>query len=400
MTFTANSQGIAVGHFTVPVNVRAGAKRVQIFGNNGSYGEGVFVGQGIRRDRTLRQVTSLFYEGNGFDPLAQTFSLPASITITGVDLWFTAKGSSRIIVQIRDTTTGFPNQTVITQSELTPSQIATTGPTRATWSPIQLEANREYAIVIACDDAIAEVAIAELGKYDSSISKWVTSQPYQIGVLLSSSNASTWTAHQDKDLTFRLLTQSFSAISRTIALPDVAVTNCSEIVVLAIVERPTSDCDIRFSLTLPDGTVVTVVEDQPVALPVAQTGVITWNAILTGTASASPRLAPDIQLAWGNRTSAATYISRAVPAGANCKVSVYYEALTPGASTVNAEAQNGAAWSAVPVVTGTPIGDGWIAVKRQLTAFSPEGNQTRVKLTLNGSSQALPIVRNLQVITT
>lgn len=400
MTFAANAQGIATGHFTIPANVRAGAKRVRVFGANGSYGESVFTGQGAHVDQTLQQQITQSWFARNYDPLAQTFSLPAATTLTGVDLWFTAKGTSRVLVQIRDTTTGFPNQTIFAQAELTPAQIATTGTTRATWSPIRLEANHEYALVVGCDDADAALAIAELGKFDSANATWVTSQPYQIGVMLSSSNASTWTAHQDKDLAFKLLTQTFSATSRTIALPTVAVTACSEVIVLAQVDRPTSACDVRFELTLPDNTVVTVVENQPVALTAPQTGNITWNAILTGTNTASPRLAPDVQLAWGNRTTAATYITRAIAAGAACKVSVYYEVLTPGTSSVDAHAQNDAAWTAVPVVTGSPIGDGWMAVKRQLTAFSPAGNETRVKLTLNGSSQTRPIVRNLQVIIT
>lgn len=405
MTFAANAQGIATGHFTIPANVRAGSKQVRVFGANGNYGESVFTGQGAHVDQTLQNTITenWFFQQiwqNRVDPLAQTFSLPVATTITGVDLWFTAKGTSRVIVQIRDTTTGFPNQTIFAQAELTPAQIATTGTTRATWSPLRLEANHEYAIVVACDDADTTLAIAELGKYDSANAKWITSQPYQIGVMLSSSNASTWTAHQDKDLAFKLLTQTFSATSRTIALPAVTVTDCSEIIVLGLVDRPTSACDVRFELTLPDSSVVTVVENQPVAFAAAQTGDITWNAILTGTSTASPRLAPDVQLAWGNRTTAATYITRAIAAGAACKVSVYYEVLTPGTSSVDVHAQNDAAWTAVPVVTGTPIGDNWIAVKRQLTAFSPAGNETRVKLTLNGSSQSRPIVRNLQVIIT
>jgi hypothetical protein len=399
MTIQANSVGHVAGHFTIPANVRAGTKLVQFLGANGSYGEITFTGQGTLVNQTQRQVANQRFL-QWWDPLAQTFSLPIATTITGVDLWFTAKGTSRVMVQIRDTTTGFPNQTILTQVFLLPAQIATTGTTRVTWSPIRLEANHEYALIVGCDDADAALAIAELGKYDSINSKWVTSQPYQIGVMLSSSNASTWTAHQDKDLAFKLLTQTFSATSRTIALPAVAVTNCSEVIVLGQIDRPTSNCDVRFQLTLPDSTVVTVIENQPVTFATAQTGNITWNAILTGTSTASPSLAPDVQLAWGNRATAATYITRAIPAGVACKVSVYYEVLTPGTSSVDAHAQNNATWTAVPVVTGTPIGYNWIAVKRQLTPFSPAGNETRVKLTLNGSGQSRPIVRNLQVIIT
>lgn len=59
-----------------------------------------------------------------------------------------------------------------------------------------LQAKREYAVVVLCDDATTALYVAELGKQDPTRG-YVTSQPYQVGVLLSSSNASTWTAHQD-----------------------------------------------------------------------------------------------------------------------------------------------------------------------------------------------------------
>lgn len=54
------------------------------------------------------------------------------------------------------------------------------------------------------------IKVAELGKYDAVNSRWVTSQSYQVGILLSSSNASTWTLHQNLDLTFRLLAAKFT----------------------------------------------------------------------------------------------------------------------------------------------------------------------------------------------
>lgn len=67
--------------------------------------------------------------------------------------------------------------------------------------------------------------MAELGKYDAVHERWVTSQPYQVGVLLSSSNASTWTPHQDRDLTFRLLGARFTAtiVTKTGDYSDVTV---------------------------------------------------------------------------------------------------------------------------------------------------------------------------------
>lgn len=403
MTIQANELGVLEGKFTIPENVRAGIKRVEFLGRGGSHGIGTFRGQGTLINQTLQSTITEWWGVARVDPLAQTFSLDADTTISGVDLWFSVKGTSRVLVQIRDTTAGVPNQTILTQGELTPDTISLNPLfTRFTWRPVRLEAGHEYALVVMCDNALAEVRIAELGKWDSRNQRWVTSQPYQVGVLLSSSNASTWTAHQDRDLTFRLLSSLNTQTQWDLELSPVTVSGIHEAIVLAQVERPTADCDVRFELTLPDAnhTVITVVENQPVLFPAAITGTITWKAIFNGTVTASPRMAPDVQFIGGARPTSANYISRALPASANCKVNVYYDVITPGASTVIAEAQNGASWASIPLDSSTPIGDGWVSVKRQLLAFSPTNNLSRVRLTLNGSSAQRPVVRNLQVIIT
>lgn len=95
-------------------------------------------------------------------------------------------------MQIRETAVGMPSQTVIAESYIEPKDIKIDGTaTRIEWSPVFCHAGEEYAIVLLTDDADTAVKIAELGKYDAVNSRWVTSQPYQVGVLLSSSNAST-----------------------------------------------------------------------------------------------------------------------------------------------------------------------------------------------------------------
>ena len=52
---------------------------------------------------------------------------------------------------------------------------------------------------------------------------------YRIGVLLSSSNASTWTAHQDRDLKFRLLACRFTENTRTVPLGNITVTDSTDL---------------------------------------------------------------------------------------------------------------------------------------------------------------------------
>lgn len=219
MPLTANGAGQITGSFTIPANVPVGAKRVTFLGNQGSFGAARFVGEGTIITRTQRQLTTI--ETRYYDPLAQTFRLDASRHVTGVDFKFTAKGSSsnKVFLEIRETELGLPNATTLAEGVLQGSAI-----TVGSWNkisltrPVYLEAGVEYAMVLLTDDAVHAVALAELGKYDSAAGQFVTSQPYTIGTLLKSSNATTWTPVQEADLSFRMYGANFTSTTRTIAL--------------------------------------------------------------------------------------------------------------------------------------------------------------------------------------
>ncbi|MBD0392218.1 hypothetical protein IC220_07395, partial [Wolbachia endosymbiont of Pentalonia nigronervosa] len=245
----ADNKGKITGKFTVPKNTPAGIKLVQFFGNQGSYGEATYTGKKTITIEERRRV----FSSKRVDPLAQTFMLDESRHIGGVDLCFTNKGTKRVVVQIRETAVGMPSQTVIAERTIESKDINVNGTaTRVTWSPVWCEAEREYAIVLLTDDPNTAVKIAELGKYDAVNSRWVTSQPYQVGVLLSSSNASTWTPHQNLDLTFRLLAAKFTENSTTINLGKITANNTSDLIALANVEKVSFDTNAEFILTEQD----------------------------------------------------------------------------------------------------------------------------------------------------
>ena len=204
----ADENGVVRGSFTVPANMPVGTKDVEFIGRDGSYGSAHYTGRNTIETRELRRITTITTLRS--DPLAQTFTLDSGRHIAALDLWFRQKGDSQVRVQIRETQLGIPNQTVLTEASLEPSQINLSGTaTRFEFQPVYLNAGQEYALVLLTDDGVHEVAIAELGKYDASHG-WVTSQPYQVGVLLSSSNAQTWTPHQDRDLSFTLHAARFT----------------------------------------------------------------------------------------------------------------------------------------------------------------------------------------------
>ena len=399
----ANASGLLTGSFQIPQAIPAGAKLVEFLGAGGSYGSATYVGRGQIVTETRRRILTTVVRR--WDPLAQTFTLPERRTIGGLELWFTIKGGSApVIVQIRETQVGMPTTTVLTEGRLLASEIKTDGnATRITLDPVALEANREYALVVLTDDANHAVSVAELGKYDPRTG-WVTAQPYQIGVLLSSSNGITWTPHQTQDLTFRLLGCRFTQTSKTVSLGQYTVTNLSDVMALAGVERPAAGTDVQFLATDAQGRIYTLSEDQGLALSEKLSGNLAVSAKLTGTETASPILYPGTQLVFGTLEAAGDYLSRAIPAAATFNVSVTFDALTPGTSSVAVQAESGTSGSfqALSLSSGVEVGNSW--VERTYKANSLVGvgadRTTRVKLALSGNPQHRPFVRNLRVIVT
>jgi hypothetical protein len=219
MPLTANGAGQISGTFTIPAGVPTGTKRVRFVGSQGSFGAARFIGDGTIVTRTQRQLTTI--ETRLFDPLAQTFRLDQSRHVTAIGLRFTAKGAAtaNVVVEIRETELGLPNSTTLAEGVLLGSAIATTGWTKiALTRPVYLQAGVEYSIVVLTDDPVHAVALAELGKFDTAAGQVVTSQPYTIGTLLKSSNASTWTPTQEADLAFRIYAAAFTSTTRTVAL--------------------------------------------------------------------------------------------------------------------------------------------------------------------------------------
>lgn len=400
MTLTANNAGQLTGKFRIPLGITAGSKRVEFTGSGGSRGEAIFVGQGELQTDIRQKITRITESRWQVDPLAQTFSVAQDAQIGGVDLWFTAKGSSSVVVQIRETTAGVPNKTVLAETRLMPSAISVSSYTRTQFTaPVQILADTEYAIVVLCDDSETALAIAELGKWDNSRGQWVTSQPYQVGVLLSSSNASAWTPHQDRDMAFRLLSVVYTETTKTVPLGSVAVESATDLMLLSIADSPTAAARIEYNLGLPNGNSVKVADGQPVRLPSPISGNCAVSATLLGTENASPILFPDTQLIAGHVAQTADYISRAIPAGDNSRVRVIFDALIPGGASVVVAVcgiDTADTWQTVAYQSAKALGESWQELVHELQSISEA--MIKVKLTLSGNSAARPSVRNLRVI--
>lgn len=334
----ADKNGELAGSFVIPAGIPAGQKKVVATGSGGSRGEAVFSGQGELKIQTLRLVTTVVTAVRNVDPLAQTFSLPEACQILAVDLWFTARGTSRVAVQVRETTAGVPNRNVLGEAIIEPKSIILNGqPTRINFkTPVALKADTEYALVVMCDDATAALALAELGKWDEVGKSWVTSQPYQVGVMLSSSNASTWTPHQAQDLTFRLLKAVYPKGTVEKDLGEVVVSGATDLMLMVPAEQPDVEGCVEYHLTIGDQLIV-VSDGQPVRLSEPFTGPVKIKASLSTDGKFASVLYPGAQLISALAAAEADYITRALAAGPNSMVKVILDVHLPAGAGITAQ---------------------------------------------------------------
>lgn len=396
---TANGSGEISGHFTIPAGVIGGIKRVVFTGQGGTVGEASY--EGFPVTRNISKVRQTISYVRRVDPLAQTFMLSATTMLSGIDLFFTAKGTSPVIVQIRKTSNGIPNQEIVAQAVLEPASINVNGThTRFLFEfPVLVQENEELAIVAMCNDAVSSLNIASLGAFDSINQKWVTSQAYQIGTLLSSSNASTWTAHQESDLTFRLLSPIFSETTKTVNLGTTSVTAITDLMVLADVYLPSAStyCDFTLTLVNDSGRTIKCAPYQQVKLDTAYTGSVQLTANLVGTSSMAPILFGSPKVITGVIETSGTYITRLFEANSATEIVAIMDAYAPGSSTIAIHARTSAdtVWTAIPLISSKAIADGFAEITYKLTGFSDVN--TRIKITMTGNAANRPKVRNLRV---
>lgn len=396
----ANAAGTLTGAFTIPAGIPAGTKLVEFRGQGGTVAQATFVGQGTLEITTYRQVQTITH--TNIDPLAQTFQLDRAVQLAGADLWFTAKGASEARVQVREVSNGLPTRTVLAEAIVPPEAIIVTGGghTRVLFdAPVALQPSTEYALVILCNDPDLALAVAEMGQFDSTHQQWVAAQSYVDGVLLSSSNASTWTPHQTRDLTFRLLGADYAAGTNEVSLGGVDVDDqTSDLMLLALAETPSAQSRVEYELGLPDGSSMTVAEEQTVRLPKPVTGRLTVKARLAGDSETSPVLWPGSQVLGGALQSEGTYYGRSIRATGATKAMCIYSAEIPSGASITPEVQlDGGEWLPMTAGATTPQGDGYVEYNFSLDI--DQVDLAKLRLTLTGTSQARPMLYDLRFMT-
>jgi hypothetical protein len=164
-----------------------------------------------------------------YDPLAQTFLIEqrGGAFLSKVDIFFATKDSAiPVTLEIREVVNGYPGKRVLPFSKVTlqPEQVRLSSTTvnldgvavnnydTATTfhftSPVYVQENTEYAIVLASDSNNYKVWISQVGDQMPGTARTISEQPY-LGSLFKSQNASTWTADQTQDLKFTIYRARF-----------------------------------------------------------------------------------------------------------------------------------------------------------------------------------------------
>lgn len=206
--------------------------------------EARYTAQGLEQTETslnipvsLPNPDSPFWRGTGastsrrpVDPLAQTFFVdpviyPEGIFISKVDLYLKTKDSSiPLTVQIRETLNGYPSSTKVLTSKLVEAADVNTSTnastaTTVTFNNVVYLEPGEYALVLLSNSNNYESWVAQIGENKVGTSNIISEQPY-VGSLFKSQNASTWTAEQTQDLTFKLYRCNFTTGSMTVEFTD------------------------------------------------------------------------------------------------------------------------------------------------------------------------------------
>ena len=150
---------------------------------------------------------------------------PTGIFLSSIDIFFQAKDSNLPVeLSVVTVENGIPTQNTIPFSrvvknagDITINADSANAQTATTFrfdTPIYLEPGIEYAIVLVSNSARYRVWYAEPGQLNKvsagAVAEMITKN-VNLGVLLKSQNASTWTPDQNKDLKFKLKRADFKA---------------------------------------------------------------------------------------------------------------------------------------------------------------------------------------------
>ena len=186
------------------------------------------------QQQVLRTSTRQVVQTVGWvDPLAQTFLTDekGGVNLTSVDLYFATKDANiPVTVQLRNVVNGYPGNKILPFGEVTlnPSDvnISSDASVKTTFnfpSPVYIQDQIEYAMVVLSNSNDYTCYVARLGETAIGSSRTISKQPYA-GVMFKSQNGSTWTSEPNEDIKFTMKRAEFSNVSGTVHLANKELT--------------------------------------------------------------------------------------------------------------------------------------------------------------------------------
>ena len=364
--------------------------------------------------------------GVWYDPLAQSIMCDKTtgMYITKVDVFFQAKDDTLPVwVEVRTMVNGYPSSVVmpfskvsLTPSDITVSATAATATTFTFDSPIYIQHQQEFCVVVASNSPKYKIWISRLGDTEIGGTRTISTQPY-LGSLFKSQNASTWTPSQFEDMKFTLYRAEFDiANTGALALVNEELKADSDLIIparlgggkesgIATLDPDPIDTSSKvISTTITNGgsgytSVPTVAFSAPTS-GVTATGV----AVISGAAVTSITLtnpgdgyttAPTISFSGGGGSAAAaTATTASTSVRVRFKDHAMYSTsnnvtISGVTSEVSPSALNGAITSGQ---TGTVNVDdssnwptaGYVKIDNELIAYSSKPNTTSISVSTRG----------------
>lgn len=215
-TLKADASGVTKGHFTVPANTLCGTRELAVYPASMPSLAGIASYTANGRDTvTTKTVYTEKVTVNPTDPLAQAFQFDLDQMITGVGLYFKDKDLSEpIIIQIRNMVNGYPGTTVYGEKVIDGASVKTSANASQETviefdDPVYCNGGEQYCFTVLSNSDVDSLYIAETNARDINTQAQVSKNPYLNGVMFSSSNAMTWTAHQSSDMKFNVYGAKF-----------------------------------------------------------------------------------------------------------------------------------------------------------------------------------------------
>lgn len=401
-TIRADASGKFTCKFTVLKNTPCGSVNV-VFKNANNSGSAVYVAQG--RKQVIQETVlhhRIIVQTN--DPLAQSFSFSNDTILVKLGLYFAAKDPDKnIVIQIRDMVNGYPGtkvyaEQVIESANIKTSSNAATATEITLNQPVYCYADTQYCLCILSDANTYQMWIATLGERDVRTGNVVTSQPYTAGVMFSSSNNMTWTAHQTSDLKFDLYKANFTG-KGVIIFKDVNTTTINRLVLAAqSIDYKNAGINWYYRLTssgnwLPLDTYV----DRDLG---SQATLVQLRCELSVAYSTSPILAGDcVNLIGFIEKSQGTYVSKTVTMDDSFNtVAISLEAAKPSNTGFDVYIQtDGRTWVQMTDPTVVTIDEEFARYSYKKTVSSTKTFKVKIKMASN-NPLVKPRIRRLMNI--